>query len=76
MESIVIRVKDRQKADLLMQFLKALDFVEQVSAVDQEANESDVAGADAAEFYALAGVWKGREVTLESLRQKAWPRQL
>ncbi len=74
MEKILIRVKDRKKADLLMQFLKALDFVDSVSSADIPANEMvaerDVSSAD---FFALAGIWAGREITLSSVRKKAWP---
>ena len=25
------------------------------------------------DFFSLAGLWSGREVTLDSIRQKAWP---
>ena len=28
-----------------------------------------------ADFISLAGLWEARDVTLESIRKKAWPRQ-
>ncbi|MDA0243875.1 MAG: hypothetical protein OT477_10705 [Chloroflexi bacterium] len=32
------------------------------------------ANADDA-FFAMAGLWAGRDVTIETIRQQAWPRQ-
>ena len=31
--------------------------------------------AEPTDFFSMAGLWEGREVTLASIRQKAWPRQ-
>lgn len=62
MEQIVITVKDKHKASLLRELLRALDFVEIVETQSvEEANHSD--------FFALAGLWAGRDITQQSLRQ-------
>ncbi len=68
MEQIVITVKDKHKANLLRELLRALDFVEivEIQPVD-EANQDD--------FLALAGLWAGRDITQQSLRQQAWPQR-
>lgn len=72
MEQIVIRVKDRKKAKTLLEFLKSLDFIESVTEKETLTNEiSDVEGN--ADFFALAGLWAGRDVSLKSIREKAWP---
>lgn len=71
MEQIVIRVHDKEKAKLLTTLLQSLDFVDIVE-VDEHARATDTEGAD---FFAMAGLWEGRDITLESLRQRAWPRQ-
>jgi hypothetical protein len=75
MEQIVIRVKDKQKAQALANFLQTLDFVETVTGSaagiakkSQQAKKGD--------FFPLAGIWSGRETSLESIRQKAWPKRL
>lgn len=72
MEQIIIQVKDLQKAQALMDFLQTLDFVEAVKSSNvftakksKQAKESD--------FFVLAGLWAGREISLDSIRQKAWP---
>jgi hypothetical protein len=74
MEQILISIKNKEKAKLLLELLKSLDFVEEVESHIQadEINNSVAASED---FFALAGLWSGREITLDSLRQKAWPRQ-
>jgi hypothetical protein len=70
MEQITIRVPNKEKARLLFDLLRSLDFVDVVETTDQ----SQIEGSDD-EFFALAGLWKGRDITQDSLRQKAWPRQ-
>ncbi|GAB4418517.1 MAG: hypothetical protein Fur0044_14520 [Anaerolineae bacterium] len=76
MEQIVVQVRDKEKAKVLFELLTALDFVDSVKTSETE----DVEGKatvreEAADFFSLAGLWQDREVTLESIRQKAWPRQ-
>lgn len=67
MEQITIRGKN--KARWLRELLNSLDFVDLV-----EANEENKQN-DNADFFALAGIWQDREISLDSLRQKAWPRR-
>ena len=43
---------------------KVLRFAESVQA-DTEPDDHD--------FFALAGLWEGRDIELSSLRKKAWP---
>jgi len=72
MEQIVIRVKDRKKAQSLLDFLKSLDFVESVT--EKEMLTDEISDADGeTDFFALAGLWAGRDVSLTSIREKAWP---
>jgi hypothetical protein len=68
MEQITIQVKNKQKARALIRFLKALDFIEEVTA--QEISLSQPGKVSDHEFFALAGLWAGRDVTLDSIRQK------
>ena len=70
MEQITIHIINKEKADLLLRLLRSLDFIDVVEVVNHTVTEE--AEAD---FFALAGIWQGREITQESLRQQAWPRQ-
>lgn len=72
MEQITIRIKDRQKAQTLVQFLKSLDFVESVT--EKDLPDSDIPSTDREEeFFALAGLWSGRDISLKTIRERAWP---
>ncbi|MBN1148457.1 MAG: hypothetical protein JXA78_14450 [Anaerolineales bacterium] len=76
MEQIVVQVKDKEKAKVLFELLTALDFVDSVKTSGTEEAEADtIAWEESSDFFSLAGLWQDREVTLESIRQKAWPRQ-
>jgi hypothetical protein len=76
MEQIIVQVRDKAKAKVLFELLTALDFVDSVktSAAEEVEVDSPVQ-EDLLDFFALAGLWQDRGVDLESIRQKAWPRQ-
>ena len=72
MEQITIRIKDRKKAQTLLDFLKSLDFIESVTERNITADEP-ASRANEKEFFALAGLWAGRDISLKTLREQAWP---
>lgn len=69
MEVIRIKVRDSKNAAVLREFLKTLDYVESVSVENADKQRQS---ANETAFFTLAGLWAGRNVTQESLRQKAW----
>jgi hypothetical protein len=76
MEQIIIQVKNKEKAKVLYELLTALDFVDAVETFSTGEHETALfTEAETNDFFALAGLWEGRDITLESIRQKAWPRQ-
>ncbi len=74
MEQIIIRVRNRKKADTLLKFLKTLDYVDNISRANLPATSE--AEKTAADFFELAGIWAGRDISQESLRKQAWPERL
>jgi len=72
MEQITIRIKDPKKAQTLLDFLKSLDFIESITENDQPADKFEVNDVDK-EFFALAGLWEGRDISLKTIRERAWP---
>ena len=72
MEQISIQVRDHKKANILLNFLKTLDYVESVSSSTLPEKQEN-SETNEAEFFALAGLWAGRDITQESLRNQAWP---
>lgn len=76
MEQILIRVKNKEKAKMLLELLSALDFVDLVrTSSEGEAKMPEASQEAPTDFFSLAGLWEGRDVNLESIRQKAWPKQ-
>jgi len=71
----LVYVKDKEKAQLLSELLMALDFVESVNTDSVETEATLATQGELADFFALAGLWEGREINLNSIRQLAWPRQ-
>lgn len=74
MEQITIQVKSKQKARALIDFLKSLDFIEDISASPAALQKGS--GVKEIDFFDLAGIWSGRELTLDSIRSQAWPARL
>ncbi len=70
MEQITVQVSDRSKAAILFELLNSMDFVELVSIGE---NQTETVTEDrVADFFFLAGLWEGRDVQLDTIRQKAW----
>jgi len=72
MEQIIIRIKDRKKAQTLIDFLKSLDFVESITEKELP-GVGETETVDEKEFFAMAGLWQGRDISLKAIREKAWP---
>jgi phosphopantetheine adenylyltransferase len=68
MNQLIIKIADKQKAQMLLEMLKALDFVTSVETFE----ENDTITQKEEDFFNLAGLWKNRDVSAESIRQEAW----
>ena len=67
MEQITIQIKNKQKAQAVINFLKSLDFIDEVTTKNMF-SQVDTKNKDE-EFFALAGLWAGRDdLTLDSIR--------
>jgi len=61
---------------MLLELLKALDFVNVVKASEKGHPQANITTLqETSDFFSLADLWENREVSLESIRQKAWPKQ-
>ncbi len=78
MEQIIIQIENKEKAKLLMDLLTSLDFIESVKTWGQEDLEMDGRFHNPIEgnFFELKGLWSSRDVSLEDIRRKAWPRNI
>jgi hypothetical protein len=73
MEQILVEVKSKEKAKMLFELLSALDFVEQVRTGSADNLTTPKEPSD---FFALAGLWTDRNISLESIRQQAGHREV
>ena len=71
MDQITIRIRDRKKARTLIDFLKSLDFVETIT--EKELSDESEFAKEENEFFAMAGLWEGRDISLKTIREQAWP---
>jgi hypothetical protein len=71
MEQITIQVKSKRKAQALIDFLTAMDFIEAVTASGFTIPKPK-SQVDEDDFFSLKGLWAGRDISLESIRQEAW----
>lgn len=72
MEQVVVEVSDKAKARLLVELLSSMDFVESVTTSPPKSVRKQM--SKPVDFFALAGIWADREVDIDSIRRKTWPR--
>ena len=73
MEEIIIRIRDQKKAQILIDFLKSLDFIETVTEKEVSGVTASNVPGEESEFFGMAGLWEGRDISLKTLREQAWP---
>lgn len=62
MEKITLTIKDSRKKNFLLELLRQFDFVE----IQKKSEKEDVY-----DFFASAGLWKGRDINADKLREQA-----
>ena len=70
MTRLCIKIKDTEKANILLNLLKQLPFVEIEESVYEKAGKSGK--EDKGSVSDLFGLWENRKITLSDIRKKAW----
>lgn len=67
MSELVLEIKNEEKKKILLDFLEQIDFIEVKNhlRVLKKPKKSE-------SFRDLFGIWKGRDISLEDIRKKAW----
>ncbi len=73
MTQFIVETHDERKTKLLLQLLRQLDFVDSVKKVRQVESQHFDEADDANDFFAMAGIWSDREISIDTIRQQAWP---
>ena len=68
MTSIRITIREDDKAKDLIRFLSGIDFLD--IQVEENTETVDAKGIDA--LKSICGIWKDRNISLDSIRKKAW----
>lgn len=69
MENLIVKVKDKNKVELLIQMLLALNFVDSVNVLPSQTTTTEDSQED---FFKMAGIWEDRDISIDSIRQQAW----
>ena len=72
MARLNIKIKDNEKADIVLQLLRELPFVEIEGDINKQAGKST--GKRKGKIEDLFGIWENRNISLSNLREKAWNR--
>ncbi|MBI4648496.1 MAG: hypothetical protein HY738_18420 [Bacteroidia bacterium] len=77
MSTIIVETQNELKDNALISFLKAFDYKVTVKKKTNSAkkityNLPITPAIENADFMALAGIWEGRKITIEKLREIAW----
>lgn len=72
MEQIIVQVAGKDKAQSLVELLSALSFVRSVEVSERRETKRQLQKTSG-DFFAMAGLWANRDVTIESIRKQAWP---
>jgi len=70
MTRLYIKIKDNEKAIIVLNLLKQLPFVEIEERVDEKTGKSGK--GDKWNVSDLFGLWENRKITLSDIRKKAW----
>jgi len=70
MTSIKITIKEDDKAQDLIRFLSDIDYLDIQVEKDTEAEDTKSVEA----LGLICGMWRDRDITLDSIRKKAWVR--
>jgi len=72
MTRLHIKIKDDEKAIIVLNLLKELPFVEIEESSDEKIEKSGK--GDKGSVADLFGLWENRKITLSDIRKKAWNR--
>ena len=72
MTRLHIKIKDNEKAIIVLNLLKELPFVEIEESTDEKTGKSGKRGKGS--VADLFGLWENRKISLSEIRKKAWAR--
>ncbi len=75
MEKIIIQVQNKKKAKMLSELLAFLDFITSIKTSEDLADSQQMSLVSKNDFFSFAGLWADRDISIDNIRQKAWPKK-
>ena len=73
MEQLIVNIDNKSNANLLLQLVKKISFVKDVKTKKiKEARSIPKGTFTKKSFLEMCGMWEGRDITVEQIREKAW----
>ena len=69
MGTITVKIKNRKKLQHFLDLINDLDYVE---VLPEKSNHKKLKEAD---LFSIVGMWEGRDISLQDIRDKAWRRK-
>ncbi len=67
MSVVVLNIKNEEKGKFLLEFLRQVEFIDVHEPSYKKAGKKEKNS-----FRELFGIWKYRDISLETIRKKAW----
>lgn len=73
MTQFIIETHDEERANLLLELLRQLDVIDSIRKIPQMEKGTALESNDSEDFFSLAGIWRDRDISIDTIRQQAWP---
>jgi len=72
MPEVIIKYKSAKALRALQDLTKLFDIVIEKPVNEKHTNDLPITFAKKPDVTALAGIWEGKDITIEELRKEAW----
>jgi len=72
MPEVIIKYKSAKALKALQDLTKLFDMVIEKPVTEKQTTDLPITFAKKPNIKALAGIWEGKDITLEKLRKEAW----
>ena len=69
MKQLVLNIKDESKISAVKNFFKTINFIEVTPEIEEDEEKRK------GNFEDLFGIWKDRDISIDTLRGKAWAKR-
>ena len=71
MEKLILTIDNSTNTNLLINFFKSINYIKQIKHIEEKVETISKFKSEK-DFISICGIWRGRDITKESLRNKSW----